>query len=119
MDENLGEFMIISIISSAVLFCITFTICRKVMETRMRRFVYHPAQVAHNINSFDVTMPSVFYPPNTQMSEDEKECMICLLNVENTYTRVTACNHLFHKDCIDEWGRKSMTCPACRKSLAP
>jgi hypothetical protein len=67
-------------------------------------------------------MPSVFYLPNGEVGEEEKECMICLLSVENTHARVTPCGHLFHRDCIDEWGRKSPTlptCPTCRAGLDP
>lgn len=109
--------MIISTLSSTILMFIMFTICRKIFVRRMRRFVYEPAVAVRDISNFDTLMPSILYPANPDVREEDKECMICLLPVEKTFTRTTPCNHLFHKDCIDEWGRKSLTCPTCRFSL--
>lgn len=81
------------------------------------RFVYQPAEAVRDITFFDALMPPTLYPADPQIREEDKECMICLLSVEKTMTRTTPCGHLFHKDCIDEWGRKSLTCPTCRTSL--
>lgn len=44
-------------------------------------------------------------------------CLICLVDYEtgNECRKLVKCNHIFHKDCIDEWlttGRNS--CPLCR-----
>lgn len=51
----------ISTISSALLFCITFTICRQIVQRRMRRFISQPAAPILNISNFDTTMPAKFY----------------------------------------------------------
>jgi hypothetical protein len=45
-------------------------------------------------------------------------CLVCLCDFEakETGRKLVKCNHLFHKDCIDQWlttGRNS--CPLCRE----
>jgi hypothetical protein len=109
--------MVISTLSSALLICLTFTVCRRVFVRRGQRFVYQPAVAVRDISAFDAFMPAVFYQADPDLREEDKECMICLLSVEHTLARTTPCHHLFHKDCIDEWGRKSLTCPTCRTPL--
>lgn len=37
-------------------------------------------------------------------------CVICLEAINNEHK--LPCNHIFHKDCIDQW--KIGTCPICR-----
>lgn len=67
-DEDIGTFLLISMGCSGLLFCITFAICRRLVDRRIRRFVYHPAEVVRDISSFDTTMPSVFYELNETSS---------------------------------------------------
>ncbi|KAH0261340.1 hypothetical protein KCU91_g14077, partial [Aureobasidium melanogenum] len=47
----------------------------------------------------------------------EQRCLVCLCDFEHDeeVRRLVKCNHLFHKECIDQWltkGRNS--CPLCR-----
>lgn len=42
------------------------------------------------------------------------ECSICLECIELGDLRVTACNHPFHKSCLDNWRQQQNTCPLCR-----
>ena len=79
---------------------------------------YEAAQPVQDISHFEQIMPSVYIGPNNNVNEEEDECMICLLGTSQSYIRTTPCRHLFHKDCLDEWGRKSLNCPTCRGSLA-
>mmetsp|Transcript_17105 Transcript_17105/g.30644 ORF Transcript_17105/g.30644 Transcript_17105/m.30644 type:complete len:286 (+) Transcript_17105:313-1170(+) len=45
----------------------------------------------------------------------DKTCPVCLNDLEEgDETRVLACPHLFHKDCIDRWLKMRQTCPICR-----
>nr|XP_020194175.1 E3 ubiquitin-protein ligase RLIM-like [Aegilops tauschii subsp. strangulata] len=33
--------------------------------------------------------------------------------------RLPRCGHVFHAGCIDEWLKRSLTCPSCRRAAAP
>tara|TARA_X000000950_G_scaffold248337_1_gene307308 strand:+ start:197 stop:436 length:240 start_codon:yes stop_codon:yes gene_type:complete len=45
------------------------------------------------------------------------ECPICLDSIIDVDKSVLKCNHMFHKECIDKWFKKSHRCPLCRDSL--
>lgn len=46
------------------------------------------------------------------------KCVICR-NSKHTKIRVTPCNHIFHRKCIDEWLRwsRNRECPICKVQL--
>ncbi len=43
------------------------------------------------------------------------ECSICWEKIDTEYK--TTCNHLFHKNCVDEWLKNNNTCPICRSII--
>jgi len=51
----------------------------------------------------------------------DKECSICLDEFDSKENvEKLLCNHLFHKDCLNEWKCKfktTATCPICRKKI--
>lgn len=53
------------------------------------------------------------------MNEEEKyECSICLDVLDNNdIICLGECKHKFHRYCINEWYKKSNTCPICRKPI--
>ncbi|MCD7465536.1 hypothetical protein HAX54_001481 [Datura stramonium] len=57
-------------------------------------------------------LPSPISDPNT--------CAICLCDycAKDSVRCIPECRHCFHADCVDEWLRKSGTCPICRSSPA-
>ncbi|PAN04973.1 hypothetical protein PAHAL_1G105600 [Panicum hallii] len=50
-----------------------------------------------------------------------EDCAVCLGGVEEgeTVRRLPACQHVFHKGCIDPWLRAHATCPVCRSGVLP
>ncbi|KAJ0807701.1 putative transcription factor C2H2 family [Helianthus annuus] len=49
------------------------------------------------------------------------ECAVCLneFGDHEVLRLLPECNHVFHRDCIDEWLASHVTCPVCRASLVP
>ena len=47
-----------------------------------------------------------------------KECVICKdeFKNEDDVTKLN-CTHIFHNDCIKEWGTYKAECPVCRKDI--
>lgn len=50
------------------------------------------------------------------------DCVICYnsINIENKRGYMMApCDHIFHRDCLEQWMEVKMECPICRMSLPP
>lgn len=50
------------------------------------------------------------------------ECSVCLqpmTNAQNNEIRRSICDHIFHKNCIENWLQYNTTCPICRAILVP
>lgn len=59
-----------------------------------------------------------FQTLDEKIQEENKDCSICI----NSYNSddmisITNCNHIFHTDCIKEWGKYKTQCPVCRTNL--
>ena len=64
----------------------------------------------HNI----LTISEELY--NSQI-HDQKNCVICMMDYEeNDILTKLKCSHIYHTDCIQEWGRQIIEphCPICR-----
>merc|ERR1711998_702556 len=49
------------------------------------------------------------------MSQDGKACSICMEDFEvGSVVRTLPCFHTFHKDCVDKWLKRQLTCPNCK-----
>ncbi|CAD8140340.1 unnamed protein product [Paramecium pentaurelia] len=49
---------------------------------------------------------------------ESSECQICLLQFKKQdLVKLTYCLHLFHQYCLDEWRKRTQTCPFCRSNL--
>lgn len=51
--------------------------------------------------------------------DDHFKCLICLNVVSANMSECSDCNKVFCSSCIQEWGRKSSTCPNCREQFNP
>lgn len=54
---------------------------------------------------------------------EKKSCAICLTDLESERVLKLPCEHVFHKECLVGWLKRSTVCPLCRtdieESLAP
>ena len=51
------------------------------------------------------------------VSEEDRECPICMEEMSNEDMAITACGHLFHFDCVSDTIRAQKRCPTCRNNL--
>jgi hypothetical protein len=62
-------------------------------------------------------MPAL--PITVDARRDVQACSVCLQEFDlDVVVRRTVCQHVFHKDCLDEWCLKNLTCPMCRSDLS-
>ncbi|MCO5614127.1 hypothetical protein L7F22_068408 [Adiantum nelumboides] len=83
---------------------------------------YHSMErsVEHRNEALVKSLPVVKYAvKDEEVKKMMKECAVCLCEFENgeMLRLLPACDHLFHKDCIDMWLFSNTTCPLCRLSL--
>jgi hypothetical protein len=57
--------------------------------------------------------------PSYAHGDGAADCAVCLGEVENgeMVRRMPACQHVFHRECIDLWLRGHATCPVCRSGV--
>ena len=51
------------------------------------------------------------------MSDDNKECSICLEEMSNDIL-ILSCKHEFHKKCVQRWCLENNICPICRTTVS-
>lgn len=49
----------------------------------------------------------------------EANCAICQdrMEAQNPTRKINVCGHSFHKECIDTWFERSVSCPVCRHDV--
>jgi hypothetical protein len=52
----------------------------------------------------------------TATSEDN-ECSVCLRQMRLPLIKINNCGHTFHARCLNEWRKRSATCPMCRRPI--
>lgn len=61
------------------------------------------------------TKINMYQYSNKKLMNSNYECSICFdLKNDMIYTN---CDHIFCKNCIDKWLKKTNTCPLCRKNI--
>ncbi|KAK3812314.1 MAG: hypothetical protein J3Q66DRAFT_54912 [Benniella sp.] len=67
------------------------------------------------------TLPLENLNPEEQALDDQMSpsCAICLCDYEDLEElRHLPCDHIFHKDCVDEWLKLKRTCPLCKYDIS-
>lgn len=86
----------------------------------------HPEQLA--IHRAEVHAAALaagrFFPSYDSVGDNgvaAEDCAVCLGEVETgeTLRQLPACQHVFHRECIDPWLRAHATCPLCRSGVLP
>jgi len=49
---------------------------------------------------------------------NEKECSICYMEIEGSYSIMKECPHYFHETCLKAWVARNKICPMCRNPNA-
>lgn len=66
---------------------------------------------------YELEIDSIKY--NVIENDKEKNCSICLSDFDNEdmVSCIKECQHIFHTNCIKEWGKYKTTCPVCRNNI--
>ena len=55
----------------------------------------------------------------SQLSEEKKECIICLINFKKSdKITILPCTHMFHSYCVESWLKAKDFCPVCKIKIA-
>lgn len=47
-----------------------------------------------------------------------QECSVCISDFQKEeIVVILSCNHVYHKNCVEEWIKTKSNCPYCRKSV--
>jgi hypothetical protein len=73
-----------------------------------------PLERKENINIYSVSCKY-----NKENFKENSECSICKEEFkENEEVSMIDCKHIFHNNCIEEWGKFKSDCPLCRKQIS-
>ena len=66
--------------------------------------------------NIELDIEYIKYDETTMKSE---QCSICIENfTKDSTVCIIPCNHLFHKECLSEWGKWQQNCPFCKRSIS-
>jgi hypothetical protein len=86
-----------------------------------RLFQYDPQPLDREDNRELDVKESVYAPPSGSAetgSAESQTCSICCVDLQqgNKIMKLS-CNHVFHSECLKEWGKYKAECPNCRKNI--
>ena len=65
------------------------------------------------------TSPTIMIE-DSERSGASLDCVICYSPIDTRNPRrymLSPCDHLFHRECLEQWMEVKMECPICRKNL--
>jgi len=96
---------------------------RHVLHWMMRRGMLHTSKAAP-AGALEKNTVTITEADFRQMSSADEplQCSICIddfdFSAEEVVVKTRACDHLFHKSCLQNWLNVDRSCPLCREDLA-
>lgn len=93
-----------------------------IVEQIEERLMREAMQESERMYRFRERKPDVLLDVTvSKLDKDAKDCMcsICQEDIEPEISDVIIlpCSHVFHPECIREWGRYKTECPTCRAPI--
>eukprot|EP00591_Stephanopyxis_turris_P009292 CAMPEP_0195515190 /NCGR_PEP_ID=MMETSP0794_2-20130614/6347_1 /TAXON_ID=515487 /ORGANISM="Stephanopyxis turris, Strain CCMP 815" /LENGTH=1211 /DNA_ID=CAMNT_0040643581 /DNA_START=360 /DNA_END=3996 /DNA_ORIENTATION=+ len=66
--------------------------------------------------------PASSLPSSSSTEPPTLDCVICYSPIDVNYRRgymLAPCDHIFHRECLEQWMDVKMECPICRTDLPP
>ena len=98
---------------------LNYTMIPNTIENMLDDMVYETVLIESLENNENTKKPDqILKIKFTPFKDGDKECSICMEKFKkNDMVTDIKCKHLFHKDCIMEWGKYKNECPNCRDKL--
>ena len=88
-----------------------------IMETPLQRAL-RESEAAQELTRNDNIQIKVDTIQYEQVETKVESCGVCTEEFETTSTvSVLSCQHIFHEECVREWGHYNQSCPLCRASI--
>jgi len=101
----------------AILLIPIFCFCMPCLIRLLAR-LHDPRATAGATDAAIDTLPEIVVDNTHIRVGQENTCPICLSEMcIGEQARMLRCNHIFHKQCVDEWLRVNASCPTCRKPI--
>mmetsp|Transcript_4426 Transcript_4426/g.7649 ORF Transcript_4426/g.7649 Transcript_4426/m.7649 type:complete len:394 (-) Transcript_4426:166-1347(-) len=90
----------------------------QILAAMMRAGVLHTSQAAPK-GALERNSEPVVYDEKDEKIKENPQCSVCLDDFDDKkpIVRTKACQHTFHKQCLQGWLQVNRTCPLCREDL--
>lgn len=115
LNFSIMRFILIMLIGCIVLTLILVLIAHWFKRCFERQMMPDPSR---NLNNFNDLIPEIEY--SAELHENVTECSICLqdFQAKEKVIRILACEHIFHRGCLQDWLFRKQFCPLCKLDLS-